>query len=239
MDSIMKNRNISVLLLEDNPAQYALLSAYLEKENFKVVHADCIKTFKKLIETENIDLVLLDLNLPDGDGLQLVKNIKSVHRLPVIIITSRDTIEDRVIGLETGADDYICKPYHPRELIIRVYKLLNSETESGADAPDKIMLNDYLFDEEAHCFLDKGRNCIKLTPGEYTIMTSLLKNNGRILSRSQLIDTAFSRIEYPTDRSIDVLISRLRKKFPLATGEPEIIETVKGFGYRINRNVLK
>ncbi len=234
----MKNENISVLLLEDNPAQYALLSAYLEKDNYKVVHVDCIKAFNSLIKTEHPELILLDLNLPDGDGLQLVHKIKTVYKIPLIIITSRDTMLDRLTGLESGADDYICKPYHPRELMIRINKLLNNETDCKSEASLIIEISNYCFDKDAHRFYDKEGNDINLTAGEYLIVTRLIEAEGRILSRSQLLDAAFQRVEYPSDRTIDVLVSRLRKKFPVKPNEPEIIDTVKGFGYRLNKAVL-
>ncbi len=235
----MKNKNTCVLLLEDNLAQYALLSAYLEKENYKVLHADCIKPFNSLIKKDRPELILLDLNLPDGDGLQLVHKIKTVYKIPLIIITSRDTMLDRLTGLESGADDYICKPYHPRELMIRINKLLNNASDGKSEASRIIKISNYCFDKEAHRFYDNGGNDIELTTGEYFVITSLIEAEGRILSRSQLLTTAFQRIEYPADRTIDVLVSRLRKKIPTKPEEPEIIETVKGFGYRLNKAVLK
>ncbi|MBF9018273.1 MULTISPECIES: response regulator transcription factor [unclassified Oceanispirochaeta] len=234
----MKQKKLNILLLEDNPAQYALLSAYLEKELYGVLHAGCIGEFNRLIEIESPDLILLDLNLPDGDGLQLVNMIRFDLEIPLIIITSRDTMMDRLAGLELGADDYICKPYHPRELLIRIKNLLIIKNKTTSTTTAEMRINDFYFNKEFQSFYDKNRNEIKLTSGEYHIITNLIEAKGRLLSRSQLLENAFNRIEYPTDRTIDVLISRLRKKFASKLGDPEIIETVKGFGYRINKDLI-
>jgi len=239
MISIMKNEDVFVLLLEDNPAQYTLLAAYLEREHYKVLLANCIKTFHSLMKAEVPDIILLDLNLPDGDGLQLVRTIRLVHKIPLIIVSSRDRLTDRVTGLELGADDYICKPYHPRELVIRIRNLLAYKREERRTSSQAIWINDFSFNEALCCFFDKGGKEIKLTAGEYTIMAALLAGRGRILSRDQLLDVAFHRKAYPADRTIDVLISRLRKKFPLQPEDPEIIETVKEFGYRVNTAALR
>ena len=148
-------------------------------------------------------------------------------------------MQDRVTGLELGADDYLCKPFHPRELIIRISKLLRKDGDDIPVVQEPVRFNNFLFNESAHCFLDKNGNDISLTPGEFIIMTNLLEGRGRILSREQLVSAAFQRSEYPSDRTIDVLVSRLRAKFPVNGGEPEIIETVKGFGYRINKAAIK
>ena len=234
----MDTGKTSIMLLEDDSAQYALLAAYLEKETFKVIHADCIKSFNALMKTEKADLVLLDLNLPDGDGLELIKKIEGQHHLPVIIITTRNTIDDRLLGMELGADDYICKPYHPRELIIRINRLMHYKNVDCCGSLT-IQFADFCFNEKDHAFYDARGDEIKLTAGEYHIMTDLLKSEGRTISRDQLISSAFQRNEYPVDRSVDVLVSRLRKKFDRKEGEPEIIQTVKGFGYRINKAVIK
>ena len=239
MERRMENDKINILLLEDNPAQYTLLKAYLEKEFSRITHADSITDFRRHLEQETPDLVLLDLNLPDGDGLDLVGELKIRRKVPVIIITSRDTVMDRLTGLELGADDYICKPYHPRELVIRINKLLQTGAVRRETLNSPVRLGPYTFDRTLHRFLDHQNREISLTPGEYLIITSLIDGAGMVLSRSQLLNTAFQRIEYPSDRTIDVLVSRLRKKFPVEQGEKEIIETVKGFGYRLNPGVLQ
>ncbi|MDC7126735.1 MAG: response regulator transcription factor [Spirochaetales bacterium] len=233
----MNSKFITVLLVEDEPAQYALLMAYLEKENYRVLLAEGIKDFNVQIAKEKPHLILLDLNLADGDGLELVHIIKSVHKIPLIIITSRGSISDRVTGLELGADDYICKPYHPKELLLRINKIFDREEHSGILQSSVRKTDRFSFNEELHCFYDRNGTEVKLTAGEYLVMISLVKGQGRVLSRSQLLDNAFHRIEYPYDRTIDVIISRLRKKFRSSSDDSDVIETVKGFGYRINNDV--
>lgn len=225
---------VNILIIEDDIAQYTILKAYMETQSFNVTNIGRIKEFEDIIKKQSINIIILDLNLPDGDGLVLVQRICDELKIPLIIVSSRHTSMDRIMGLELGADDYITKPYNLKELLIRVKKLLKRYNFTDYNSNKEIFLGDFRLDEEKKCLYDKSnQHIVSLTFGEYSIITALIKANGKVISRSQLIEVAFSRIEYPTDRSIDVLISRIRKK--TKTTDSEIIQTVRGFGYRINK----
>lgn len=224
----------NILIIEDDIAQYTMLKAYLETQSFNTHNIKCIKEFEDIIRKVPPNIIILDLNLPDGDGLILVKRICNDLKIPLIIVSTRHTSMDRILGLELGADDYISKPYHPRELLVRVNKLLDRYKIMDS-TNNEIQIGTFKLNEEYKCLYDKDRNIIQLTSGEYSIIAILAKADGRVISRSKLIETAFSRIEYPTDRSVDVLISRIRKKLKTSINDNDVIDTVKGFGYRIKK----
>lgn len=226
------SNKIKILVVEDDIAQYALIEAYLETQSFLVKNVTCIREFELIINTISVDIIILDLILPDGDGLNLVKKICLELKIPLIIVSSKNTSMDRILGLELGADDYISKPYHPRELLVRVKKVLNRKIAEQKSTYCEVAIGEFNLNDDDKCLYNKNRDVMPLTRGEYSIIKTLAKANGKVVSRSQLIKTVFSRIESSSDRSVDVLISRIRQKL-----ETEVIETVKGFGYRIKKTV--
>lgn len=220
-----------ILVLEDDKSQFMLIKPYLENLFSTVFNAQSIEEFYTLLENNLFDMVLLDLNLPDGDGLDLLNLKDDISKLPVIIITSRNSIKDRVLGLESGAADYICKPYHPRELIARITNLFKEDCRTVLES--KIRFNNTVYNTNTNSIMYNNEIEIKLTTGENIILNKLFKAEGMILSRDTLLNAIPTRGDYSIDRTIDVLISRIRKKLRIEIENKDLIESVKGCGYRI------
>lgn len=220
----------TIYLLEDEENLNDVLVAYLSKEGWS------IKSFKNAEETkENIkikpDLWILDIMLPDGSGYDLIKEIKQIHPdVPVIFISARDQSFDRILGLELGSEDYLPKPFLPKELVVRSKKVLEriyGNTNNNVNLNTYKVLN-YLIVEE-HRFVKKENKDIELTSLEFDLILTFVKNNHRIFSRDELLNLVWGINYFGSDRVVDDLIRRIRKKindFP--------IETVYGYGYRIS-----
>ncbi len=226
-----------ILVVEDDPAQRMLLAGYLEEAGHHVLQAGDAETFHRLWGRSAIDLVLLDLNLPDADGMALARRLRWESGVALVIVTCRDDDADRIAGLELGADDYVTKPYHPRELTARVRNLLrraagtSGATEEGSD--EIHWFAGYSLDLKRRRLLSPEQEEILLTRGELDLLGALARARGRVLSRDQLIDAVSTRDDPPFPRTIDVLVSRLRRKLQ-TPGERQLLETVPGYGYRLD-----
>lgn len=226
-----------LLVVEDDEFVQTLLAAYLEKEGFKVMRAMNGREMLCLLSQERIDLILLDLTLPDEDGLTLARQVRARSTIPIIVLTARTERHDRLAALEIGADDYMVKPFDPQELCLRVRNLL---ARAGAgDHPttpvlnrgrETIIFDGFTLDMAGHTLLDKEGEQIQLSPAEFNLLAALAHAPGRVLSRSQLLDAVSRNDEAPSERLIDVLISRLRRKL----GQQGLIVTAPGLGYRFN-----
>lgn len=222
-----------VLFTEDNAAERYLLRPYLEAEQFTVLEAEDAHSALQRLSTEKIDGVILDLNLPDEDGLVLLRKIRATSSIPVIAVTARKSDQDRIAGLEIGADDYLGKPYHPRELILRLQKLL-ARARLVAQTSKVHHFGGFTLDTERHCLLDRDAREITLTRGEFRLIAALARANGRVLSRGQLLDAISRKEDAITDRTVDVLVSRIRRKIEPVPGKPVLLCTEKGYGYKLN-----
>jgi two-component system torCAD operon response regulator TorR len=224
-----------ILLVEDDPSVRALLSAYLIKEGFEVSEAENARQFHSQFSRERIDLVLLDLNLPDEDGFVLARSLRQKSAVPMIMVTSREQTDDRIHGLEMGADDYVSKPFDPRELIARIRSLLRRSQTGGmcVRAANSRTFADYVIDLDRHLLSRSDGRPVRLTRAEFDLLAALALADGRVLSRDQLIDAVSRRDEPPLDRTIDVIISRLRRKIEDDPRRPEILVTVPAYGYRL------
>lgn len=212
--------------MEDDENLNLVLSSYLKKEGWKIVSFLNGESAMKAI-TSPPDLWILDIMLPDIDGYQLIKIIKSTTpEVPVIFISARDADIDRVVGLELGSDDYLPKPFLPRELVIRVRNLLDRLKPNISTV---IELTPYTINEGSRMVSIKG-NSIDLTSKEYEMLVYFAKNLGMALSREQILDEIWGNDYFGSDRVVDDLIRRLRKKLPGLD-----IETVYGYGYRVNK----
>jgi DNA-binding response OmpR family regulator len=224
-----------ILIVEDDEFTRRLLAAFLEKSGFQVTEGSDGRALHAHIRSGAFDLVILDLNLPDEDGLVLTRQVRSRNSVPLIILTSRQDESDRLIGFDLGADDYLTKPCNPNELLARVRAVLNrtqaSRGEHGEQRP--ITFGRYALDLERHRLVDADGREIPLTAGEFQILSALARAKGRVLSRGQLAD-AVSGVDEPiSERSVDVLISRLRRKVEKDPKEPEVILTQPRYGYRL------
>lgn len=226
-----------LLIVEDDEMVQALLAAYLENEGFRVSLAATGKQMLACVDSEPIDMVLLDLGLPDEDGLVLARQVRARSALPIVVLTARKEQKDRLAALEIGADDYMTKPFDPAELVLRVRNLLG-RTETGATAePAKARIEVFRFagwtlDVGAHTLADAGGAKVPLTRAEFNLLAALARAPNRVLSRAFLLDAVSQDADAPTDRLIDVLVSRVRKKIEADPKKPRIITTVVGSGYK-------
>ncbi len=235
----MKQR---LLIVEDDEMVQSLLAAYLQREGFLTSLASTGKEMLACADTEKIDLILLDLGLPDEDGLTLARQIRARSNLPIVILTARLGKSDRLAALEIGADDYMTKPFDPEELILRIRNLLgrtnNSEGRSeNTVRPEIFRFSGWSMDLAAHSLTNPGGQQIPFTRAEFNLMAALAKAPNRVLSRAYLLDAVSQDADSPTDRLIDVLISRIRKKIEINPRQPEIIITVLGCGYKFNADI--
>jgi len=221
-----------VLLIEDDADLFALLRYNLEKEGFSLVGSQTGKGAVELCRRERPDLIILDIMLPDSDGLEICRGIRAKPELasvPVIFLTARATETDRILGLELGASDYIVKPFFIRELIARVKVHLRPAT-----APSRtIKLGGIELDRDS-CRVHLNEEEISLTATEFRLLEFLMSRPGMVFSRDQLLDAVWGHDRAVTDRTVDVHILRLRQKVEVDPTNPTLIRSVRGFGYSFN-----
>lgn len=216
-----------IFLVEDEQNLNELLTSYLLKEGWQVKSFLTGQEAQQAIP-ERPHLWILDIMLPDIDGYQLLKEIKAdCSATPVIYISARDAELDRVIGLEMGSDDYLAKPFLPRELIIRTNRLLKRIYSEAATEPSMLFISPYLIDEERRVVKFKDDE-IDLTSKEFELLLLFVKHSGQALAREQIINHVWGTDYYGSDRVVDDLVRRLRKKMPQFR-----VETIYGYGYRV------
>ncbi len=224
-----------ILLVEDDRDIVNLVKHYLEKEGFRVIDAsDGAKGLEKL-QHEKIDLAILDVMLPGLDGIEVLKRIKGnvkTSGLPVIMLTAKGEETDKVIGLELGADDYMTKPFSPKELVARIKALLR-RTERPAEKAEVIKYEGLTLDFSRHEVKVKDKE-VELTAKEFGLLEELLKNKGRVLTRDTLLNNIWGYDYFGTTRTVDVHIRRLREKIPLLE---KAIVTVKQLGYKLREEL--
>ena len=226
-----------VLVIEDEPDIRKTIDYNLTKESFKVIQAASIEEGEKSLASNKIDVIILDLMLPDGSGLTLCRDIKSepkTKNIPVIILTAKTEEVDRVVGFELGADDYVTKPFSVRELILRVKAILKrgasieKNTEDAEDSFGELTIN-----YEEHQAYINGHE-IFLTALEFKLLKHLIKRKGRVQTRDQLLEDVWGYSSTVTTRTVDTHIKRLREKLGLVGDH---IQTIRGVGYRFSRNL--
>jgi DNA-binding response OmpR family regulator len=225
----------TILIIEDETELVKILKAYLEESGFKVLAAYRGDTGFRSWEQNKPDLVILDLNLPVMDGLDIAREIRRKSDTPIIMLTARVGEADRLIGLELGADDYILKPFSPREVVARVRTVLR---RSGQTASIKAVLRaaDLEIDKDAHLVSRKGQ-VIDLTPMEFNLLVELASQPGRAFTRLQLLEATQGNAFEGYQRTIDAHIKNLRAKIELDPRKPRYIETVFGIGYRFLKDI--
>lgn len=234
----------SILIVDDDREIRALLGAFLEANGYAVQTAQDGAEMRRLLGTSTFDLVVLDLMLPGEDGLALCRAIRASNTLPIIMLTARSEETDRIVGLEIGADDYMAKPFNPRELVAQIRAVLR-RTGGGLVASGKSpTLRSYRFEGwilslDRRELTNPDGVMIDLSTGEYDLLLAFLEAPNRVLTREQLLDAARSQPEAVFDRAIDVQISRLRKKIEPADTSIPVIRTVRGAGYMFVPKVTK
>ena len=228
----------AILIVEDEIASMNLLASYLENEGYHTYKAVDGNAATTLLREKRIELVLLDINLPGKDGLTLLREIRVDRTLGVILVTNKKDDIDRIVGLELGADDYVTKPYNPRELVVRVRNLINRlkatsnrQRRSTHSGRKYIKFSGWTLNTGRRILIDQRNQKVQLTEGEYKLLTALINRSGEVLSRDMLMNSMEGRDWFPNDRTIDVLIARLRKKLGDNREQPSFINTAHGAGY--------
>ena len=232
--TMLQKRDPHILVVDDDLEIRNLLGRYLAGQEFRVSLAADLKMFRKIIATSTIDLAIVDVMLPDGSGLDLCRDFRAQKSaLPIILLTALKEDVDRIIGLEFGADDYLGKPFNPRELVARIRAVLRRKQESGTPQPENKTYRFAGFQVETSCrrITSADQQEIDLTGAEFDLLHVLIARPGRLLSREQLLDLTGGRNADPFDRSIDVLMSRIRRKLR-ENGGDDIIKTVRNGGYQ-------
>jgi two-component system, OmpR family, response regulator len=222
-----------LLLLEDDPDISGMISRFMVEQGFEVSLAENAKAFERLLSEHRIDLVLLDLMLPGESGLSICRRLRATSTVPLIMITALGAETDRVVGLEVGADDYLTKPFSTRELLARVRAVLRrSHWNSMADRQSSVLtFNNWTLDLNTRKLLSPDGLRVPLTTGEFNILSVFCQKAGQVLSREQLLDLAHGRAPALFDRSIDLQVSRLRRKIEEDPKFPSMILTVRQGGY--------
>jgi two-component system OmpR family response regulator len=231
-----------IAIVDDDREIRSLLTQFLEKHGFRVTAVSDGRSLRRVLSAQRVDLVVLDVMLPGGeDGLSICRQLSAAGQIPIIMLTGRSDEVDRIIGLEVGADDYLAKPFNPRELLARVRNVLR-RWDFAPRKPDTREASRYKFaswtlDAAARELIDENGARTTLTGAEYRLLLAFVSHPNRVLSRHQLIELTSTRRTELFDRSIDVRVSRLRHLLHDNVGAPRIIKTVYGDGYVLGTTV--
>ncbi|MFP3515498.1 response regulator transcription factor [Pseudomonas sp. SIMBA_077] len=233
-----------VLIVDDDPLIRELLDAYLSQEGYEVHCAATAELAESFLAANTVDLVMLDIRLPGKDGLTLTRELRVRSEVGIILITGRNDEVDLIVGLECGADDYVVKPLNPRELVSRTKNLVRRVRHAQQHTCNSTLARqqikhfaDWTLDTDRRRLIDPAGGETLLTHGEYQLLNVFLRNSGHTLSRDQLMDQIRNREWVPSDRSIDVLVGRLRRKLHDDPAEPQLIITIHGAGYLFTASV--
>jgi two-component system response regulator BaeR len=222
-----------ILVVEDEEKIAQLLIDYLHHDGHKTTHIKTGNAVVDWVKQHQPDLILLDLMLPEKDGLTICREIRAFSMIPIFMLTARVEEIDRLIGLEVGADDYICKPFSPREVIARIksmFRRIEFLSQQQVDNPPVMALG-LILDHQQY-LATYNRNAVTLTPVEFKLLSQLAKHAGRVYTREHLVDCIYQDGRVVTDRTIDTHIKNIRKKLVLAGAEEELIQSIYGIGYK-------
>ena len=224
-----------LVIVDDDREIRTLLSQYLDKHDFRTTAVAEGKEMRRVMERSRVDLVVLDLMLPGEDGLSICRELRTRSQVPIIMLTARGEDVDRIVGLELGADDYLPKPFNPRELLGRIRAVLRRAAHAPRDpSPESVRafaFGNWRLDTTTRTLTDNDGKDVALSGAEYRLLAVLLSSANRVLSRAQLTELLRGREADPFDRSIDVRVSRLRQILRDDARAPQIIKTVYGEGY--------
>ncbi len=221
-----------LLMIEDDTELALILCDFLKRYNISVDSYEDPFIGISALSLNKYDLLILDLSLPGMDGLEICKEVRSKSDIPIIISSARSDLEDKIVGLELGADDYLPKPYEPKELYARIMSVLRRYKKSAL-AQDEALTCKLVLKEEAHLIYFEDAP-LTLTPAEYDVLAHLIKKNNCVVSRTELLNQALTLDEENESRSLDVLISRIRAKLGESSKEPRLIHSIRGIGYRLH-----
>lgn len=224
----MSDNQGNILIVEDELKIAEIMSDYLKQSGFSVTHLDNGRSVVARVKSDTPDLILLDIMLPGGDGLEICREIRKFSEVPIILVSARVEELDRLLGLELGADDYICKPFSPREVVARSKAVIRRFKRADSEPPEDKLFT--IEDDESRISV-RGIH-LDLTRTEFRLLKLLVSRPGRVFSRSQLLDLCFEQADSVFDRVVDSHIKNLRKKVSKALPDKEVIHAVYGVGYR-------
>lgn len=231
-------KTVHILVVEDDTFVQKALRLYLEGEGYRISTCDNGADMHALMAKDPADLAIMDLKLPNDDGFELTRQLRDKYSVGIIILSSKDDSIDRVVGLEIGADDYVTKPWDERELLARIRSVMRlvsdrqqASSSSNSGEQRLITFNGWILNLDSRELKDPDGGKVELTSGEFSLLNEFIEKAGRVLSRDHLLSAIYSRDWEPFDRSIDVLVTRLRRKIEQDSRHPEIIKTVRGTGY--------
>ncbi len=244
----MSNRAPFLLIVDDDKEIRDLLAQFFETHGYEVTTAQDGVAMKQVLEEKHnlIDIIILDIMMPGDDGLELCRQLRRDSAIPIIMLSAIGADTDRIVGLELGADDYIAKPFNPRELLARVKAILrrsgnvfdaNVRQQTVLTAAPRVRFLDWTLDQNKRRLIAPDDMAIPLSAGEYDLLLAFIEHPGRVLTRDQLLQLTRCRDASPFDRTIDVQVSRLRRKLEKNPKSPTIIKTVRGGGYQFTPTV--
>ena len=223
-----------ILVVDDDPDLRWMVEKYLSKHEFEVTLAEDGEKMRAALEQQSFDLAILDINLPGEDGLSLARYLRGKYQIGIIMLSAAAEVFDRIVGLEMGADDYVTKPFEPRELLARVKSVLRrvqAVAEQAVETDTRVRFGEFILDLESHQLLNDAGETIALTSMEFDLLKAFAENPNKVLDRDRLLSLSHNRDWDPFDRSIDIRITRLRRKIEVEPSRPQIIKTVRGAGY--------
>jgi len=226
----MHNCNGPILIVEDDANTASLVKTYLEREGFSTITAADGEKALLMAKQQKPGFVILDIMLPKIDGWEVCRQLRTFSNVPVLMLTAREEEIDRVTGLSLGADDYVVKPFSPRELVARVKAILRRFHSTLVEKDEKLVYGKLELDLVKHRVSLQGQT-VNLTATEYKLLQTMMQTPGRVFSRNELLDVLYKQGEIVVDRVVDVHIGKLRQKLELHPAQPSYILTVRGFGY--------
>jgi len=227
----LDNPAARILVVDDDERLRSLLVEYLQQAGFRVIDVADGREMQLALQDNSFDLIVLDIMLPDSDGLTLAREIRTGLDCPIIMLSARGEEVDRIVGLEVGADDYLAKPFNPRELLARIRAVLRRGPRSPVNAmPEVFRFGRYCLDPKAQTLTRDG-STVRLTTGEYRLLLLLNQHPNEVLDRDAILQDLKGYEHNPFDRSVDVQINRLRRKIEADPSNPQYIRTVRGSGY--------
>lgn len=232
---------ISLLLVDDETSLREPLAEYLVRQGFTVSEAEDAAKARSLLRDEMPDLVLLDIMMPGEDGLSLCRHLVEARNLPVIFLTARGEATDRIVGLEIGADDYVVKPFEPRELVARIRSVLRRASKGGGnpETDDLYVFDGWQLDPLKRRLSDPEGTVVPISSAEFRLLVAFLERPRQVLDRDQLLDIVQGREAHLFDRAVDNQVSRLRRKIEADSRDAKLIQTVWGGGYRFACDVKR
>ncbi|MBU6266653.1 MAG: response regulator [Sphingomonadales bacterium] len=241
MNTSLEANAIRILLVDDESSLREPLSAYLGRQGFHVDEAANAAEARALLRDTAVDLVLLDVMMPGEDGLSLCRHLVETRAIPIILLTARGEPTDRIVGLEIGADDYVVKPFEPRELVARIRSVLRRAGRPQADAvgEEDFLFDGWRLDPLKRRLIDPEGALISISSVEYRLLKAFLEHPRQVLDRDRLLDMVQGREAHLFDRAVDNQVSRLRRKIEADSRNPQLIQTVWGGGYMLAADVRR